>query len=50
MLKVLTILFRECEVGITHDAARGFSAIAKGPFGVLALIVICTVAAYFFNK
>ncbi len=40
MLKILAIIFRECEVGITNDPARGFSAMAKGPFAVLALVAI----------
>ena len=39
-MKLITLLFQQCELAIRHDAANGFSAAARGPFGVLALAVV----------
>jgi len=39
VLKILQLL-KDCEIGVRHDAFKGFSAVAKGPLGVLGLVVI----------
>lgn len=46
MLQILKIIFGDCEVGISNDPVHGFSAVAKGPFAVLALILFLVVALY----
>ncbi|HVZ30133.1 MAG TPA: hypothetical protein VG839_07040 [Asticcacaulis sp.] len=40
MLKIFKLLFEKCEVDIRHQPQNGFTAGARGPFAVLALVIV----------
>ncbi len=46
MLKIIQLLFRDAELAVRHNPMQGFSAAAKGPLGVIALIVIVAILAF----
>ncbi len=45
MLKFLQLLFRDCELAVKANTVHGFSAAAKGPFAVIAVIIMFAIMA-----
>ena len=50
MLKIIQSLIEKCELAIQHGPATGFSAGARGPLAVLALVIIIIVVACVFAR
>jgi hypothetical protein len=43
MKRIIEILIKHCEVGMSHVPGKGFHMSAKGPLGVAGLIVLTVV-------